>query len=86
MEVLKFTSSPSDEGTLTMPVKTPVKSDSGMDNDPLVSQPISLVTTPIELVRPSLVCKENLTALLDSGCTRCLVSPSRVEKLGMQLR
>lgn len=31
-------------------------------------------------------CKGFLTALLDSGCTQCLISLGMVEKLGMRLR
>lgn len=59
---------------------------SNTDDNPLVSRPITPVTIPIELVVTFLGRKGNLVALLDSGHTRCLVSPSLVEKSGLQLR
>lgn len=72
VEVVEFTPSPiNGEETPTMLSRTPMESDSGTDDDILASHPVPPVTIPIELVMPSLECKENLIALLDSGCTRC---------------
>lgn len=59
---------------------------SELDDNPLVSGPIAPVTMPIELQLPGTGQKASLRALLDSGCTRCLVSPALVEKLRIRPR
>lgn len=41
---------------------------------------------PIELSLQALGLKATLRALLDSGCTSCLVNPPLVEKLGFHLK
>lgn len=45
-----------------------------------------LVTTAIEPHLPGMGQTTSLKALLDLGCTRCLVSPALVEKFGIRLR
>lgn len=74
------------EGTLAKLPNPGMESNSGADNNALVSHPIIPVTIPVEVVILSSGHRENLITLLNSGCTRCLVSPSMVEKLGMHLR
>lgn len=91
-QVIQF-SPPSNEGTLT-PVKVgPIlyKSDSEED-DLVVSRTISdstsriiPMTSQVEITM-TLGFKGILMALLDSACTRSLVNPQVVEKLGMRLR
>lgn len=54
--------------------------ESRTDDNPLVSHPVMPMIMPTELVVPSLGRKEILIANF------CLVSPSILEKLGMQLR
>lgn len=84
---MEFTSSPKKtEGT---PI--PQDDDQGLtdiddDDDPLVSGLITPVTVPIELHFPGSGLEATLRALLDSGCTRCLVNLALVEKLGIWLR
>lgn len=52
------------------------------DDDPLVSYHVNPITIPVELTVPSL----GAMAVLDLGCTRCVVSPEVVEKLGLRFR
>lgn len=86
-EVIEFTPSSSDgEGTLTKGAETTLESDSRGENDPLISMTIILMIVRVELMVGFSEHKGIMTALLDSGCTRCLVSPGMVEKLGMCLR
>lgn len=87
VEVVKFT--PLAKKAERTP--TPTDDDQGLtdadsDDDPLVSGPVTPVTILIELSFPKSGLKANLRVLLDSGCTRCLVNPALVEKLGIQLR
>lgn len=42
--------------------------------------------SPSRIIGDFLRAQGTMTPLLDSGCTRCLVSPSVVEKLGIHLR
>lgn len=56
--------------------------ESDYEDGPLVGGPIYLITMPIELSILGTERKMALTALLDSGCTWCLISPALVEKLG----
>lgn len=51
----------------TTSIWDPVESDIDMDDDPLVSHPVILVTIPIELVMHFLGHKGNLVALLDTA-------------------
>lgn len=46
----------------------------------------SLVRVPIELIIQSSGHKVGLMGLLDLGCTKCLVNPALLEKLGVRLR
>lgn len=86
-EVVEFRPSPKSRGgTLTPSEKGPSQSDSDLEDDPLVSGPIELVTLPLELLIPSLGRRVKLRALLDSGCTRCLIIPTLVGKLGVHLK
>lgn len=60
--------------------------DSDYNDNLLVSRPITPITMPIELLIPSLEKKVALKSLLDSGCTKCLISPNLVGKLWVCLR
>lgn len=87
MEPIEFAPSSSDgKGTPTKRIKTILESDSGGEDDPIVSGTIIPMTIRVEVTVASSGCKGLLTALLDSGCTRCLVSTGVVEKLEVQLR
>lgn len=57
--------------------------DSNYDDEPLVSGPIVPITMSIELLIPGMQKKVALKALLDVGCTRCLISPTLVGNLGI---
>lgn len=72
--------------TLTSPGRSPGESDTDSDDDSLVSGLITPVTVPIKLIAQSSGHKASLVTLLDSECTRCLVNPALVEKLGVRLR
>lgn len=66
----------------------PANDDQGLtdlhsDDNSLVS---GLVTIPTEISFRASGLRVTLQALLELGCTRCLVSPALVEKLGFQLR
>lgn len=52
----------------------------------MVSDTIIPIIARVEITVASLGCKEFLKTLLDSGCTRCLISPGMEGKLGMRLR
>lgn len=87
MEVVGFTPSPKDgERTPNIPDEHLMDINTDSDDDPLVSQPVIPVTILVELVVPSPGHKENLVALLDLGCTRWLINPALVEKLGLRLK
>lgn len=58
------------------------ESNSKGEDDSMLNGPITPITARIS----SLGVKWVLTALLDLGCIRFLVSPQEVEKLGMRLR
>lgn len=60
--------------------------DTNYNDNPLISGPIALVTMAIEPHLPGMGQTVSLKALLDSGCTRCLVRPALVEKFGIRLR
>lgn len=77
-----------EEGTLTPTKMGPVvyESESEGEDDLMVSGPIIPMTARVKVMMASLGSKEILLALLDSGCTRFLVSPQLIEKLGMRLR
>lgn len=79
-------SSKDGERILTELLDSPVESDSDYDNVLLITRPVNPVTVLIKLMVHSLGHKGNLVALLDLGCTRCLVNPAVIEKLGMRLR
>lgn len=64
MEVVEF-ASPAQEG-LGGPTP-PEESESNADNDPLVSQYVTLMTIPVELVVLSSGTPGRMLALLDSG-------------------
>lgn len=82
LKVVEFTPSPKRaEGTLTPPEDGQGFTDTDSDDDPLVNDPIMLVMVRIKLSFPGSRLKANLRALLDLGCTRCLVNPALVEKL-----
>lgn len=74
------------ERTLTTLARSPGENDTDSNDDPLVSGPINPVTVPIELIAQSSGHKGNLMAFLNSGCSRCLVNPALMEKLGVRLR
>lgn len=83
VEVVGFTPSPKDgERTPNIPDEHLMDINTDSDDDPLVIP----VTILVELVVPSPGHKENLVALLDLGCTRCLINPALVEKLGLRLK
>lgn len=63
-----------------------LEGDSGGDDNLQESGPVILMVAQVELLVAFSGHKGTMTTLLDSGCTRCLVSPSIVEKLGMCLR
>lgn len=87
IELVEFHPSPkSGGGTLTPLEKDPGPSNSDFKDDPLISRLIEPVTLPQELWIPSSGRKVRLKALLDSGCTRCLISPTLVGKLGVHLK
>lgn len=75
MEVVEFPRTPRLE-----------QSDSRRDNNQLINHTIIPVTIQVELKVVSSGCKGILATILDSGCTRCLVNPGIVEKLGVHLR
>lgn len=62
------------DGTPTPPEDEPGMPESDYDNDPPVSGPIVPITMPLELLVLGREGKVALTALLDSGCTQCLVT------------
>lgn len=66
------------------------KSDSEGEDDPIVSGPIIPMTVRIKIRIKITVASSGsngiLMTLLDSGCTKFLISPQVVEKLGMRLR
>lgn len=62
------------------------ESDSEGEDEPMVSGTILPMTATVVILMSSSGVRGTLTALLDSGCTRCLLSPQVVEKLGMRLR
>lgn len=77
-------SSPSSEGERTLIPEKPVfyESDSKEEDDPMATGPISPMTTSVELFVPSSGVRETTTALLDFGCSKCMVSMQTVEKVG----
>lgn len=62
------------------------ESDSKREDDPMVNGIIIPMTIWVEIHVPSSGIMEVLTALLDSGCTRCLISLQTLEKLRLRLR
>ncbi|KAK9395807.1 RTL1: Retrotransposon-like 1 [Crotalus adamanteus] len=55
------------------------------DEDPMVSQPISPFAIPISLTSPTTGQTGEYQALIDSGCTQCLVSKGVVKKVGIRV-
>lgn len=87
VQLIEFSSSPkSGDGILTSMAESYGETEINSNNDPLVSGPITPVTFPIELVVQPLGLKTSLLALLNSGCTRCLVNSILVEKLGIRTK
>lgn len=62
------------------------ESNSEGEDDPMASGLIIPMTARVKVTIISLGSKGTLIVLLDLGCTRCLVSPQVVEKLGLRLR
>lgn len=60
--------------------------ESNYENDPLVGGLIDPIMVPLELSILGSGKKVTLAALLDSGCTCCLISPKLVGKMGAPLR
>lgn len=60
--------------------------ESDYKDDPLVSGSIDAIKIPLELSIVGTGKKIMLAALLDSGCTHCLISPKLVGKMGESLR
>lgn len=86
---LKFSSPPgSGEGTLTVEDSqlTFYESNSERENDLMVSGIINPFSAQVEVVVPHLGVKGVVKALIDSGCTRCLVSLQMVWKLGLRVK
>lgn len=50
------------------------ESESEGQDDPMVSGAFALLTTQVEILVPHSGARQVFTALLDSGCTHCLVS------------
>lgn len=81
-------------GVLSIPKKQRGNSDSiekrpsnsDFKDDPLISRPIESLTLLQELLIPSSGRKVRLRALLDFGCTKCLISPTMVGKLVVHLK
>lgn len=87
VEFAEFTLTPNGaEGTPTPPDDGQGFTNIDDDDDPPVSDLVTQVTVPIELYFLGSGLRTNLRALLDLGCTRCLINPAMVEKLGIQLR
>ncbi|XP_058041925.1 uncharacterized protein LOC131199783 [Ahaetulla prasina] len=62
------------------------KTTSESDEDLLVSWTRGPLDIPVNLHVPSSGNKGEMLALLDSGCTRCMISPELVEKMELKLR
>lgn len=60
--------------------------DTGNPEDPMVSEPIHPFTIPIVLVSPHSGCRGEYDALIDTGCTQCLISEVVVKKVGIRVR
>lgn len=62
------------------------ENDSEGKDDLMVSGTIIPMTTQVEILVPSSGVMGILTALLDSGCTQCLIILQTMKKLGLRLR
>lgn len=72
VKVVEFTP-PSNEGEGMLTKNTPAVLESEREDDPMVSDTIFPLTVRIEIMVASSGQNGYLTALLDPGCTRCLV-------------
>lgn len=75
------------EGTSTTSYQ-PAEYDSADDfaEDPMVSQPVCPFAIPSTLTSPQTGHRGEYKALIDSGCTRCLISKDVVANVGIRVR
>lgn len=76
------------EGIPTRDIQQPVPYDSedeGKD-DQMVSEAICLFAIPMKIIVPKYGAQVEVDTLIDSGCTRCLISWQTVLKLGIRAK
>lgn len=74
---------PPEEGGGLLPTAEPEGSDEDDLNDPMVSNPVKPFVIPVVIRNTHTGVGSNQGALIDSGCTQCLIHRSVVDELAI---